>query len=147
MVALPTIEESKENWDDLSEADRLLVSLVEEGRAEFLARSLKSPDQLPDIEADSFTLAWDVEGAGFKRETVISLGDLCIWREPSGYENFDRFIEVSAILKKKYGRRLTDLIPTQDSEYSLYGDRLHSLRLVADARKKLSVGKRPKRRS
>jgi hypothetical protein len=142
MVSLPTIQESEANWDALSEADKLVVNAVEEGQAAFLARLLKKADQLPDIASDSFKLVWDVEGSGLKEETLISFGRRCIWREPSSYENFQRFIEIAAILKKKYGRRLTDLVPTRQSKLSLYGDRLNALHLVDTARKKLAGRKR-----
>jgi hypothetical protein len=137
-VLFPTIQESKDNWDTLSEEDKLAVNIVEERQAQFLARSLKNADQLPDLEEDSFALVWNVEGSGFDEETVISLGDRCIWREPSGYENFRRFIEVATVLKQKYGNRLKDLVPTRESKFSLYGDDLISPRLVAAARRKLA---------
>jgi hypothetical protein len=137
-VMFPTMKESKQNWEKLSEADKLVVNIVEERRADFLARSLKSASQLPDLEGNSFALSWDVEGSGLNSNTRISLGDYCIWREPSGWENFDRFIEIATILKQKYGSSLKDLVPTPASLDSLFGDNLAAPRLVAAARSKLA---------
>jgi hypothetical protein len=120
--------------------DRLAVSMIEDRRTDFLARSLKNASQLSDLEENSFTLSWNVEAPVFNAESVISLSDRCIWREPTGWENCERFIEIATMLKQKYGSRLTDLIPTRDSGDSFYGDNLASLRFVAAARCKLADG-------
>jgi hypothetical protein len=110
-ITYPTIKESKQNWDKLSEADRLCVTRIEENQRIFDERSLKWPSQLPDIGADSFTLIWDVEEGEHGDDTVVKLADQIIWREPEVYEGYWRFEEIAKILRKRYGRRLKDLIP------------------------------------
>jgi len=137
-VLFPTIEESRQNGDKLGETDRLAIDYIEMRRADVSACSLKNADQLPDIEEKEFSLTWSVEGSDLVEDTVISLGDRCLWREPSGYENYWRFIEIAEMLKQRYGSRVKDLVPTRESELSLYGDRLSSPQMVEVARGKLA---------
>ncbi|MCB0210261.1 MAG: hypothetical protein KDJ52_13065 [Anaerolineae bacterium] len=54
------------------------------------------------------------------------------------WEVYDRFAEIAAILKQKYGTRLVDLVPTSRSLYALYGDSTAAYFYVARAREALS---------
>jgi len=137
VVSYPTIEEAKHNWDKLSEGDRLLVSVVEQKQQDFDARRLKWPRQLPDIEEESFSLVWDEEDHPSSSDTVIKLGRQIIWREPAIYEGYERFGEVAKILRRRYGPKLTDLIPTKRSLFCLYGDYLSAPRRVLESRARL----------
>lgn len=65
------------------------------------------------------------------------MGDHVIFSEPAVYEGYERFDEVARILKSKYGSRLTDLVPTDESHLYLYGDRLGSPELVRSIRREL----------
>jgi len=80
--------------------------------------TLHSPDQLPDIPGDELIFSWDQ----LESESIIRHGDRVIWQETTGWEVYDRFVEIVEILKQKYGRRLADVVPTLRSEYALYGD-------------------------
>ena len=94
---------------------------------------LYSPRQLPELEGDALTLTWDQ----IEADSIISDGDKIVWRERTGWEVFDRFEEITEILRHKYGRRLVDLVPTERSLYALYGDSTRGSFHVASARRSL----------
>jgi hypothetical protein len=138
-VMLPTLEESRQNWDRLSDTDKMVVKMVEFRQKDFARRGLKSPDQLPDLAGDDLILVWDMERYD-GGDLLIKYGARVIWRETGFYENFERFEEMVALLKQKYGGRLQDLVPTRKSELYLYGDRLTSINRVRKARETLADG-------
>lgn len=94
--------------------------------------ALSGLEQLPHIEAKSFVLLYDHEWRS--ATTIIRLDDREILREVVQYEDPERFVEVAMWLKSKYGDRIKDLIPTPKSKQWLYGDRLGSPEVVAQAR-------------
>lgn len=137
LVMLPTIEESRANWDKLSDVERKEVEVIENLRANFADRKLSDASQLPEIESPSFTLHWDFVHAGLDSETLIKHGDTIIFREPVIFEGYKRFIEVAKILRARYGAALHDLVPTDGSLIYLYGDVLRSPGIVEKARKRI----------
>lgn len=137
VVLHPTIEESRANWDKVSEWDRRNIEAAEAHRAEFERRKLREPSQLPDISESGFTLSWDGVVKGSHGETVIKHGEKVISSEPALWEGYKRFIEVAEILRARYGTALRDLIPTKGSELYLYGDASDSDRVVAAARERI----------
>ncbi len=129
-VMYPTLAESRDNWQKLSDGEKAHVEAMERSRDAFEAICLKRPEQLPDIPAKEFSLTWDhVDGM-----TMIRLGDLVIFTEPAVYEGYRRFEEVAQVLKEKYGAALLDLEPTKDSWLYLYGDSISSPERVAKFR-------------
>lgn len=122
IVSYPTLEEAEANREKMSESDQRNL----DGRKSFMAAAestrLKSEDQLPELSAPSLVLDWDFVGHASGGLTVIKFGEQAIWSEVAYYEGKRRFEEVVSILKKKYGARLTDLVPTRQSEIFLYGD-------------------------
>ena len=134
VVLHPTIEESRANWDKVSEWDRKNIEKAEAFRADFAHRKLREPAQLPDA---AFSLHWDFANDGSSRETLIKHGDNVIFAEPALYEGYARFIEVAEILRSRYGAALRDLIPTNTSELYLYGDYSGSVAMVSEARKRI----------
>ena len=136
-VMNPTLEESRANFDKLSDAERQQVETIERIRAKFAERQLTEATPLPDIDSPSFVLHWDQDHAGLASDTLIKHGDTIIFREPVIYEGYERFIKVAEILRARYGPALTDLVPTSGSEIYLYGDRLYSPRSVAEARERI----------
>jgi hypothetical protein len=136
IVSYPTTKESRANWSKLSDEERRGVEERERFLANFAARKLRDPSQLPYIESPSFILHWDLVGAGPDCETLIMHGETIIFREPAVYEGYKRFIEVAKILQTRYGSALCDLVPTDSSETYLYGDKLSSPQIVAEARRK-----------
>jgi len=110
LVMNPTLEESRANWDKLSEDERKQVEVIERLQANFTDRKLREATQLPDIDSPSFILHWDFVHAGFDSETLIKHGETIIFREPVIYEGYERFIEVAKILRARYGPALRDLL-------------------------------------
>jgi hypothetical protein len=140
VVSYPTFAESRANWQNLGEADRLAIEIAETRNQEFAARCLRTPDQLPNIDLPAFTLVWDFDETQNRAgDTVIRLGDRVIWREPSVYEGSWRFAEVAKILQSRYGASLQDLEPTTESLLNLYGDKLgapHAVDVIRDELRK-----------
>ena len=120
-VAFPTLQENLENWDKLSDDERVMHELISEKQSDFLDRCLKSADQLPEIPGrQKFTPVWSNDGG----DTVVTHGDLELFREPTIYEGFERFKEIALILKERYKDRIRGLHPMGSSELNLYGDKL-----------------------
>lgn len=112
---------SKKDPVQMDEQEDSFVKLRENFLNKFDKESLKSSDQLPDLDENSFAFVWDdnfIEG-----KTVILFGDKVIWSEPKIWEGAERFVEVVEILKAKYGKKFVDLIPTEGSYLYLLGDR------------------------
>jgi hypothetical protein len=95
---------------------------------------LSSPSQLPDLDGEMLHLEWDQ----IEADSIIRHRGSLIWQERTGWEVYDRFEEIAAILKQKYGKRLTDLVPTIRSSYALYGDSLAAHLRVSSTRQSLS---------
>lgn len=137
----PTRKDAEEAWDLVPDADRKQFELRRRYLEACERHELKRADQLPPIDSSSFALVWDDEEQdGWPRTwAVIRLGDRVIWREPAQYEGGDRFAEIAAILKERYGAALTDLEPTRASFDFLYGDSWRMPDVVAAARACLST--------
>lgn len=97
-------------------------------RQEFQKRveeaSLRSPEQLPDLADETLEFVWDQEPGEPDDFTVVRLENRTIWKEPTFWEGWERFNEVKAMLKEKYGTRFHSLKPTSASETYLYADDL-----------------------
>ncbi len=125
VVLYPTIEDSRANWDKVSEEDKIMIQAREQFLNEAETRCLESPEQLPEIKGDVLIFVWDQQRDERGRDdTVITYGKQIIWREPAFYEGYGRFAQVARILKKRYGKRLRDLVPTERSMNYLWGDYL-----------------------
>jgi hypothetical protein len=123
IVSYPTLEELRANQD--KPGIREYVERIDGGLDKFAREKLREPEQLPEINEESFTLTWDFDGsAPDDQRTLIKHGDTVIFSEPARWEEYERFAEVAEILTAKYGNRIRDLVPTPRSEYWLYGDKL-----------------------
>jgi hypothetical protein len=137
-ISYPTTTEARANWDKLSEVDQMQVEIIERRLDLFEQVSLKSPEQLPNIDEPEFLLLWDyVEIPKVGGTTIIRLGERQIFAEPAFYEGYERFMNVAEILKTKYGNALMDLVPTNASELYLYGDSISSPRKIENCRMRL----------
>jgi len=143
IVSWPTLEEYRENWDKVSEVDKAGVRLRERFLATFEEMSLKSADQLPDLEGEAILISWDYVSDEPDGYTTLSANGKAIWREPAVYEGRERFGEVVAILAEKYEERLKDVVPTRASHLYLYGDQLGAPRAVDKIRARIQ-GKQDK---
>ena len=106
-------------------------------RTRFETQKLKSKEQLPDLDAESFTLLWDFVATDHERRTLIKFEDRVLYSEPAVWEGSDRFWEVCKIVRDKYGARVTDLMPTPASEMYLYGDEFDSIQSVKSIRREV----------
>lgn len=101
ITVFPTSEEALTRLD-VPEHDRVVASFSLSRQKDFERRSLKRPDELPELHPSPETLIWDQVGEGWNTDAVVRHGDIELWREPSFYEHMDRLYEVAAILKSRY---------------------------------------------
>ena len=138
IVSYPTMEETEANLDKLSDEEKESHAERKQFLAELDRTTLRSPDELPDLFSDEIALSWDFEAEqDGKSWTVIKHSSHIVWKERAVYEGSERFVEIVDILKRKYGDRLVDLVPTAASGGYLYGDHLGSGDLVDTARASL----------
>ena len=98
--------------------------------------SLKSIDQLPEIEGDN--LIFEIEERKYKSQEflfILNKGKE-IWKEPLLYEYYDRFIEIGKMLKEKYGNSMQDLVPPEYQGW-LLGDKLSAEKSIEAFRNSL----------
>jgi hypothetical protein len=131
MVMHPTYQEMLDSGrpEEVAKAQEHIA----ESKA-FWAVALTKPEQLPDIPGDDdLYLTWDAvwnEEGDDRPQTVIRYGDQVLFSEPASWEAIGehcqggRYAAICKILKQKYGDRVRDLEPTEDSEMWLYGDRI-----------------------
>lgn len=89
----------------------------------------------PDLEGEALDLVWDTEGW----DVVIRHGDQEIAREPGGFENYHRFLEMLEILRKRYGTRMRRLLPTDSSMLDLLGDEISALSLIREEQTRIEA--------
>jgi len=132
IVSYPTLEEMRSSGDpeSIREAED-----IERFQREFEKSKLISKDQLPDIDESSFALQWDLVETSDGKSSTISYGERVLFSEPAVWEGYERFGEICGILREKYGKSVTDLIPTSGSEMYLYGDEWEAINLVKDVRR------------
>ncbi len=138
IVSYPTIEESEQNWNRLTDDERQRLDIRKRQLAHFQSVCLKEVGQLPDLNGSELVLTWDLEHQEDGQHlTNIRHGETIIWREPARWEGYERFEEILVILKKKYGKHLRDLVPTKTSALYLHGDRLWTPEAVQRLRQEL----------
>jgi hypothetical protein len=90
---------------------------------QFESEKLRSIDQLPELQGDSFAFIWDLtEQVGDEDYQIIRLGNTEVWKEPAFFGNIVRFNEIKSLLKQKYGNKFRSLTPTAGSLDWLTGD-------------------------
>jgi hypothetical protein len=121
IVLFPTLEELRANAD--RPGVREWVQGIDGFFDRFESQKLRGPEQLPEINDDSFSLIWDHEPSQGKDDarTLIKHKDVLIFSEPACF-HCGRFGEIAELLKAKYGDRVKDLVPTKKSESALYGE-------------------------
>jgi len=100
---------------------------------------LRSPDQLPDIDADEIIITLqEIESTEADSDDYIVLywNEQELWRGIRSFEYYDRYLAFGEILKEKYGKRLIDF----EAELTVYlgGDSLSAFRKVREFRKSLA---------
>jgi DNA-directed RNA polymerase subunit RPC12/RpoP len=98
-------------------------------RAKAQAVALTRPSQLPDA-VGPVDVIWDFEEHGDECLTILRAGDQVLWGELAYWEGIERFKEVAAILRRRYGRELRSITPSPASTLFLYGDKLSAPQTV-----------------
>jgi len=144
IINYPTRADIERNWDKLPAQEKALYSGAFKKQDEFANTRLDSPNQLPEIDADSIVLVWDSEekpdneGAHATQYVVIKHDGKPIWQELAFYECVGRFDQVVTILQQKYGSRLKDLVPSEASKTYLGGDDLSAWEKLAKIRARMA---------
>lgn len=127
IVSFPNVQETEAHLNALSESEQGSLPI-----------KLKSLADLPDLSSSPIVLKWHLEEDQVGDHwTVISHEGKLIWSEPAVWEGYERFVEIVAILKRKYGERLVDVVPTNVSERYLFGDNVISSDVVERTRASL----------
>jgi len=134
ITAVPAAEEAQE----LTDVERQAVEKSERAHRAYLAATLRSPEQLPELEGDTLVLEWDHVQEPDGAHLVIRTGERIVWQEPAYFECFRRFGEIAHLLTLKFGPRLADLVPTEASLPYLYGDEITAERRVALIRRRIA---------
>ena len=129
-IEYPSLEEIKLYGSHNEKADAIER---EKFWNEYKKEKLKSANQIKDIDSNEIILYWDKSG----EDQLILHDNNVIWKEAALYESFQRYIAIGRILKEKFGSRLKDLVPTENSELYLYGDKLRSVSEVKKFRDSL----------
>lgn len=111
--------------NDEAASDLPMVEMGEQLRERFQREELHEASQLPDVEGAILRFVIDIKGDGVGLDYyVITLGDREVWREPAGWEDWQRFNELKAFLKERYGSRFAALTPTTAAAGNLLGDNI-----------------------
>jgi len=142
LVSFPTAAEVAANLDRISPQKRREAEAFLAGCAEWHRNKLHSPEQLPDIAADHIVLLWDETDRPAHGDIVIRFGDREIYRGPTSWEYCGYFIEACKVLRRKYGNRLYDVIPTEWAHCGLWGDRLSAPKITDGMRRRIRAASR-----
>ncbi|MGI9021377.1 MAG: hypothetical protein ACR2G3_11785 [Solirubrobacterales bacterium] len=133
IVSYPTFDEVRE-WAARGHPAAIADLPDLDEREAFFARAHASQpskaEELPEQEGERLDFTWDFlpdAGEDGDHVTVILLGGRELWREVAFWEGFDRFEQVKALLKERYGSRFGSLTPTAGSELYLLGDKRHTI--------------------
>ena len=151
-ILCPKCREYIEWIDTTVSYDELLKYGSEKDKAHALERMefwnnwrearLKSPEQLPDIDAEEIIITLREEekphtGKIDDADIVLYWKDKELWREVRLFEYYDRYISIGEILKEKYGERLIDFEAKET--WALGGDSYSGLLKARKFRKSLSA--------
>ena len=104
-----------------------MLPQVEEGEAwreRYEREKLRDASQLPRVEGSQLQFVIEIEGPTLESYYIIKLGEQIVWREPAGWEDWERFNKLKALLKKRYGSRFAALTATPHAKGNLLGDNI-----------------------
>ena len=141
-IERPLVNDLLANIDNLSPEIQGEVRSFAEQCAKWQKEKLHSVEQLPDIALDHIVLVWDADYKGdetteLNTEIVIRCGEREIYRGPSSWEYYDYFIDACKVLRRKYGNRLYDVIPTERTFNAIWGDKLRAPDIVDAFRERI----------
>jgi hypothetical protein len=126
VITYPTHEDTRAAaaaGNEEAQRDLAGIEQVEARWAKADAIALKRPSQLPRLRGPVHVI-WDFEDRDGEHFTILRAGDQVLWGELAYWEGIDRFKQIARLLRKRYGRRLKSITPTEASELYLYGDKL-----------------------
>ncbi len=132
-VVLPTFDEVLKYG---TEEEKKEVREQMEFWEKWEALSLKSANELPEIEGEN--LIFEAKERKFKRQEFLFImyNGKEVWKEPLLYEYYERFIEIGKMLKEKYGNRMKDFVPPEYQVW-LLGDKISAPDLINSFRESL----------
>jgi hypothetical protein len=141
-IERPHVTELMNNIDNLPTETAVEVRTFAEQCARWQKEKLHCVEQLPDIDLDHIVLVWDADRNGHENtelytEIVIRCGEREIYRGPSSWEYDDYFIDACKVLRRKYGNRLHDVIPTERTFCAMWGDKLRAPEIVEGMRERI----------
>ena len=137
LIMFPMVDEVLEKG---SRKDKLAAAKQKESREKWLASLLTNINQLPDLHSDLMIFVLREVKEGNENYIEITFEGKVIWREIRLYEYYERFIEIGKLFKKKYGKRMIDIVPDVNGVY-LYGDDSRAGQMIEDFRKELRANK------
>ena len=137
LIMFPMIEEVLEKG---SKKDKLAALAMKTHREKWLDSLLMNTNQLPDLYDDLMIFELKELEDGGENYIVVTYNGEVVWKEIRVYEYYNRFIEIGQLFKKKYGKRMVDIVPEVDGIY-LYGDSCCSVQLIEEFREKLRANK------
>ena len=108
IVLCPTDDETRAAAAAGNEEAKRMLPQVKEGEAwreRYEREKLHHPSQLPDVEGARLQFIIEVEGPTLESYYIIKLGEQIVWREPAGWEDWERFNELKVLLKRRYRSR------------------------------------------
>lgn len=88
---------------------------------------IRDASSFPDVPgAEQFVVDWYLVREPDDQYVVLRVGNLELGRELAIWEGLPRFQSIAALLRERYGRRVTELRPDDNSQAAAYllGDRL-----------------------
>jgi len=146
-ITLPHVAEMLGNLDDLPPETQEEVLAFAGQCTQRQKEKLHRIEQLPKIGLDHIVLVWDADDEGQERseqpaQIVIRCGEREIYRGPSSWEYYAYFIDACKVLRRKYGNRLIDVIPTERTINALWGDKLNAPEIVNGMRERIRKASR-----
>ena len=141
-IERPLVNDLLANIDNLPPEIQGEVRSFAEQCAQWQKEKLHCVEQLPDIALDHIVLVWDADYNGdetteLNTEIVIRCGEREIYRGPSSWEYYEYFTDACKVLRRKYGDRLHDVIPTERTLNAMWGDKLRAPDIVDAMRERI----------
>ncbi len=146
-ISLPHVTEMLGDLGDLTPETREEVFAFAGQSTQWQREKLHRIEQLPEINLDHIVLVWDTDDEGQERsepygQIIIRCGEREIYRGPSSWGHYAYVIDACKVLRRKYGNRLHDVIPTERTFSALWGDELRAPEIVEGMRERLRKASR-----
>jgi len=146
-ISLPHVAEMLGDLGDLPPETREEVFAFAGQSTQWQREKLHRIEQLPEINLDHIVLVWDTDDEGQEGsepygQIIIRCGEREIYRGASSWGHYAYFIDACKVLRRKYGKRLHDVIPTERTFSALWGDEIRAPEIVEGMRERLRKASR-----